>query len=419
MTTSTPLRRSLIRLSGVLLVSLLAISGQPVIDRAYAAPDEPPPAIEITTPVVTGTTKVGKVLRGSVKSTGEVKPQFSYRWLRDGESIGGATDAKYRLKPKDRGHRISLRVVAKKDGHTSIEKTSKATARIAKGKFVLYKPKLSGSKRAGGVLKAKARTKGAVKPKLKYRWYRDGKRIGGAHKKNYRLKKKDRGHRIRVEVIATASGYQTVKKLSKKSSKIKPRLIDDAKSVHVVVNKHRPLKPKQYVPSGLVKPKGIYNQNGQPLKKSAARALERMHKAASRDGAGFYIISGYRSYSTQRSLYNSFVSSQGRARADVISARPGHSEHQTGLAVDLGASSSGCGLGECFASTKAGKWTKKNAWKYGFIVRYPKGKTHITGYVYEPWHFRYVGKTTAKNMKKKKIATLEQYRKLKAAPEYK
>lgn len=287
---------------------------------------------------------------------------------------------------------------------------SSATLRVTK-------PKLTGSIRAGGVMTAKVSRPGAVKPTLRYDWFRDGKRIGGASKKTYKLKKKDRGHRIKVRVTASYSGYPNVVKTSKASAKIRPAAIDDPTSGHIVVNKRRGLKPKTYRPSGLVQPRGIQNVNGQPLKKSAARAVERMVKAARKDGVNFRIISGYRSYSYQKSLYNSYVSQHGRTWADKYSARPGHSEHQTGFAVDFG-DMNGCGLGTCFEKTKAGRWLAKHAWKYGFILRYPKGYTKITGYAYEPWHYRYVGKNTAKKMKQKKIKTLEQYRKLDAAPNY-
>nr|WP_279550784.1 M15 family metallopeptidase [Leucobacter weissii] len=150
---------------------------------------------------------------------------------------------------------------------------------------------------------------------------------------------------------------------------------------------------------------------------ATARALERMAVAARKDGVDFRIFSAFRSYDYQRSLYDSYVARDGRARADTYSARPGHSEHQTGFAVDLG-DWSGCGIGTCFADTSAGRWLAKNSHRYGFILRYPRGYTHITGYTYEPWHFRYVGEKAAKEMKRKKIRTLEQYRGLKAAPDY-
>ena len=104
-------------------------------------------------------------------------------------------------------------------------------------------------------------------------------------------------------------------------------------------------------------------------------------------GAGLYLyeISGFRSYETQQNLYDRYVATDGKAEADTYSARPGHSEHQTGLALDVNS------LYESFADTAEGRWLAANAHKYGFIIRYPKGKTDQTGYIYEPWHIRYVG----------------------------
>jgi len=102
-------------------------------------------------------------------------------------------------------------------------------------------------------------------------------------------------------------------------------------------------------------------------------------------GLTFWIASGYRSFNYQNGLYNSYVKRSGKEAADTYSARPGHSEHQTGLAFDLNT------VNDSFADTKEGKWINENCYKYGFIIRYPKNKDNITGYKYEPWHLRYVG----------------------------
>lgn len=102
-------------------------------------------------------------------------------------------------------------------------------------------------------------------------------------------------------------------------------------------------------------------------------------------GIYLYELSGFRSYETQEGLYNRYVAADGKAEADTYSARPGHSEHQTGLALDVNS------LYESFADTAEGKWLAANAHRYGFIIRYPAGKTDKTGYIYEPWHIRYVG----------------------------
>lgn len=122
------------------------------------------------------------------------------------------------------------------------------------------------------------------------------------------------------------------------------------------------------------------------------RAFNDMAAAAAKDGLYLYIISGYRSYWTQASTYNYFVNDRGKAQADRVSARPGHSEHQSGLAIDVNTTANS------FAGTPEAIWLEKNCWKYGFVIRYPKGKEAITGYIYEPWHVRYLGKENAKKV---------------------
>lgn len=114
-------------------------------------------------------------------------------------------------------------------------------------------------------------------------------------------------------------------------------------------------------------------------------AFNTMQADAAVQGIGFSIVSGYRSYSRQDTLYNNYVARDGKVAADTYSARPGHSEHQTGLAADINS------LDQSWINTPEGKWLNNNCYKYGFIIRYPKGKESITGYIYEPWHIRYVG----------------------------
>ena len=124
---------------------------------------------------------------------------------------------------------------------------------------------------------------------------------------------------------------------------------------------------------------------GSGLTTNTTNAFNSMQKDASKEGLNLYIPSGYRSYYTQKTLYNNYVARDGVANADTYSARAGHSEHQTGLAFDLNT------IDESFANTKEGKWVSDNCYKYGLILRYPKGKENITGYMYESWHLRYVG----------------------------
>ncbi len=132
-------------------------------------------------------------------------------------------------------------------------------------------------------------------------------------------------------------------------------------------------------------------------------AFEKLKAGALEDGVELNIISGFRSYSAQNRIYNNYVAKDGKIEADTYSARPGHSEHQTGLAIDVNS------LLFSFGETKEGQWLQNNAYKYGFIIRYPKGKENITGYRYEPWHLRYVGDIASKLYNGGNWITLEEY----------
>lgn len=143
---------------------------------------------------------------------------------------------------------------------------------------------------------------------------------------------------------------------------------------------------------------------GNGLTNETMTAFNEMKSAAANDGINLWIASGFRSYDTQRSTYNYWVSLDGAQIADTYSARPGYSEHQSGLAFDLNSIDDG------FGETKEGIWLSNNASKYGFILRYPKGKINETGYKYEPWHFRYVGKDFASKLYNNgEWTTLESY----------
>lgn len=194
--------------------------------------------------------------------------------------------------------------------------------------------------------------------------------------------------------------------------------LDTPSSLTVMVNKMRPLAQKDYVPANLVMPQGIPNANGTPLRAEAAAALEAMAAEAKTAGVNLVLNSGYRSYSTQISVYNGYVQNFGQAAADATSAKPGFSEHQTGLAADLSAAGQGCSIMPCFETTAGGQWLAANAWKYGFVLRYPNGKEATTGYNFEPWHFRYVGNDLAELMHKTGYPTLEDYLGLGLAPDY-
>lgn len=165
----------------------------------------------------------------------------------------------------------------------------------------------------------------------------------------------------------------------------------------IICNKYHKLK-SNYIPN-LVSLSGY---GGGQMEKVAAKNFKEMVNAAKKDGIKIYNVSGYRSYNTQKNLYNSYVNRDGKKKADTYSARAGTSEHQTGLATDVNSVSSS------FENTDAFKWLSKNSYKFGFILRYPKGKEYITGYMYEPWHYRYVGKDVAKIIYEKNI-TYEEY----------
>lgn len=155
----------------------------------------------------------------------------------------------------------------------------------------------------------------------------------------------------------------------------------------LVVNKTYAL-PSTYAPGDL-----------EPIVKSQFAVMQ---KDAAALGLNLYISSGYRSYDYQKRIYNNNVAAYGVEKTDTFSARPGHSEHQTGLAFDLNT------INDAFALTPESDWVKEHAHEYGFIVRYPEGKSDITGYKYEPWHLRYLGVDTATAVYQSGL-TLEEY----------
>ena len=171
-------------------------------------------------------------------------------------------------------------------------------------------------------------------------------------------------------------------------------------SVDVVVNKKNCMQPLGYVPGDLV------TSHGATLSAKAMGAFNQMYDAAATAGQPFYVTSSFRSYNTQITTYNRWVSISGAAGADTYSARAGYSEHQTGFVVDVAAN--GCTL-DCFGGTSQYQWFQQNAANYGFIQRYYAGYESITGYKAEEWHYRYVGVDVAKDMQAKGVKTLEQY----------
>lgn len=155
------------------------------------------------------------------------------------------------------------------------------------------------------------------------------------------------------------------------------------------------------------------------LRNDAGKALAKLFAAAAAHGINLTMLSGYRSYETQVVIYNSWMARLGSiAKADHVSARPGYSEHQTGLALDIGVASGVCSLKYCFNNLPAASWVEKNAYKYGYIVRYELGYQEVTGFYAEPWHLRFIGVENSKAMHQKGIHTLEKFFGLPAAPSY-
>lgn len=202
----------------------------------------------------------------------------------------------------------------------------------------------------------------------------------------------------------------------------KQQSLDDPASFWVITNKRRPLQPTNYSPNDLTTPdiplRLTAKDEEMKLRVEPAAALSNLFEAAKKDGVSLMVSSAYRSYSFQKGLYNRYVSQQGRAVADTQSARPGHSEHQTGLAVDVEPASRKCEVEACFAHTPEGKWVAEHAHEYGFIIRYGDGQQGTTGYIYEPWHLRYVGKSLAAEIHKEGNPTLEDFFGLEPAPDY-
>ncbi|OJF94158.1 M15 family metallopeptidase [Alkalibacterium sp. 20] len=164
-------------------------------------------------------------------------------------------------------------------------------------------------------------------------------------------------------------------------------------SFSVLVNKQYSL-PEDYVPDNLVTvevPTVLPNPEIKQMRQVAADALKEMFDTAETSGIILHARSGYRSYQTQVQLFNNYVNNHGEEAANKYSARPGESEHQTGLVMDVTSESVGLQLTEEFGNTEEGTWVRDNAHEFGFIIRYLEGKEDITGYVFEPWHIRYLG----------------------------
>lgn len=169
----------------------------------------------------------------------------------------------------------------------------------------------------------------------------------------------------------------------------------------VLVNKEYRL-PETFIPIDLVKASqsGIRRGESYYLRSILINDLRDLVNQASNDGVDLSIRSGYRSYADQLYTYNFWLKANGdiEDEADKVSARAGHSQHQLGTAIDFSSAEIQDGLGGQFSGTLAAKWLEQNAWKYGFVLAFPKGYENTTGYSYESWHYRYIGIANAKNV---------------------
>lgn len=202
---------------------------------------------------------------------------------------------------------------------------------------------------------------------------------------------------MKKEEKTTTTKVTTTKKLDDgKKRTSKGFVIEEIDGVtyvdgYLIVNKTYPL-PSDYVPENTHTEPGDQKYCQSCIINDAWDAYTEMKADATSLGLNIWIQSGYRSYKAQEGLYNNYVARDGKDAADTYSARAGYSEHQSGYAFDLNS------ITDAFANTDEGKWVNENAYKYGFIIRYPKGKEDITGYKYESWHLRYVGESLAEKL---------------------
>lgn len=188
-------------------------------------------------------------------------------------------------------------------------------------------------------------------------------------------------------------------------------VVTTPESIFCLVNKEYSL-PSDYVPEDLVKPNVSFSINyeseKQLLRKAAAEALEELFQDANEQNLELTAVSGYRSYERQKEIYENNLKTRGTSHTNQYSAKPGYSEHQTGLVMDVSCKSENYDLQESFGDTPEGIWLAENAHLYGYIIRYPEDKCEITGYAYEPWHIRYVGVPLATYLYDNKM-TLDEY----------
>lgn len=211
--------------------------------------------------------------------------------------------------------------------------------------------------------------------------------------------------------IVTDDGFYgpKTKKIIDNMLSVNYEIVKKPESRTVLVNKHNALNP-DYVPKNLIVPEVPFSftefRPQKLMRADAAKALEDLFAKAKQDGINLNAISGYRSYDYQHQLFSKNI--KANPKANLFSSRPGESEHQTGLAMDVSSPSVDNKLTQSFGETKEGEWLAKNSSEFGFIIRFLKGKENITKYRYEPWHIRYVGKENSMRIMNNKL-TLEEY----------
>ncbi|MCM3770766.1 M15 family metallopeptidase [Priestia aryabhattai] len=210
-----------------------------------------------------------------------------------------------------------------------------------------------------------------------------------------------------AQKLAISSASSSLKKPNLEETVV----IANPESVTALVNKKHQL-PESYQPSDLVYADVpfIFSEKIEKrmLRKPAAQALEELFQDAGKAGISLLGVSGYRSHERQKKLFVFYAKRDGEEKASTYSAYPGTSEHETGLAIDVTGGNGICAAADCFADTPEARWLSKNAYQYGFIIRYPAGEEQVTGYKYEPWHLRYVGKKAAASIFNQYV-TLENY----------
>jgi|SRR5579875_1029794 len=215
---------------------------------------------------------------------------------------------------------------------------------------------------------------------------------GGGHKNTNANKSTNSG--VTIQVAPNGSSTRPAGGATIAAASPTPAPICGPTDLLFLVDKDHALPP-DYVPPDLVTVRAQDASPGAPttvqLRKEAADALSQMLADARAQSINLLAQSGYRSYQYQVQVYGNEVQTYGQAQADRESARPGHSEHQLGLAIDFTTRALGYDLNDSFAATPEGRWLAQNAVRYGFVLSYPQGKENITGYMYEPWHYRYIG----------------------------